>query len=189
MRILMDQVSKNFLEILESTSENVNREGLRDTPDRASKAFQFLTSGYNQNPYEILNNAIFEEEYDQMIIVRDIEFYSLCEHHILPFFGKCHVGYIPNGRVIGLSKIPRLVDIFSRRLQVQERLTEQIADSIIELLEPLGAGVIMEAQHTCMSMRGVQKQDSYMVTNSMKGIFRKQFEPRKEFLSMISTKI
>ena len=185
----MDQVSKNFLEILESTSENVNREGLRDTPDRASKAFQFLTSGYNQNPHEILNNAIFEEEYDQMIIVRDIEFYSLCEHHILPFFGKCHVGYIPNGRVIGLSKIPRLVDIFSRRLQVQERLTEQIADSIIELLEPLGAGVIMEAQHTCMSMRGVQKQDSYMVTNSMKGIFRKQFEPRKEFLSMISTKI
>ena len=175
----------DYLEILKKIGEDPQREGLLKTPARAAKAMMDLTSGYDMDPVEILNEAVFHEDCDEMIIVRDIEFHSLCEHHILPFMGSIDVAYVPKGKIIGLSKIPRIVDMFSRRLQVQERLTQQIANALKELLDPAGVGVVCRGQHTCMSMRGVQKQNAYMITNAMEGVFRKDYAARQEFLSMI----
>ena len=174
-----------YLQIIENLGEDPNRQGLVKTPTRAAKAIEFLTSGYNQDLNTLLNEAIFDEDYDEMVIVKDIEFYSLCEHHILPFWGKCHVGYLPRKRIIGLSKIPRIVDMFSRRLQVQERLTRQIAEALEEALDPTGVGVVMEAQHMCMMARGVEKQASKMTTNTMRGTFRDDSSTRIEFLRSI----
>ena len=162
------------------------REGLRDTPERASKALEFLTSGYDMTLEEVTNDAFFDnEKADEMIIVKDIEFYSLCEHHILPFMGKVHVGYIPTDKVIGLSKIPRIVDMYARRLQIQERLTQQIADCLVKVLNPKGCGVVVSGQHMCMAMRGIQKQDAYMITNALKGVFKVEPETRAEFMNFI----
>lgn len=172
-------------QIIESIGEDPNRQGLAKTPLRAAKALEFLTSGYHQDVNKILNEAIFDENCDDMVIVKDIEFFSLCEHHILPFWGKCHVGYLPLNRVIGLSKIPRIVDMFSRRLQVQERLTREIAEALEAALEPAGVGVVMEAQHMCMMARGVEKQASKMTTNTMRGAFREDSSTRAEFLRCV----
>jgi GTP cyclohydrolase I len=172
--------------LLEEIGENPNREGLLKTPERVAKAWSFFSKGYTQNLDDIINNAVFTEDAKDMVIVRDVEFFSLCEHHLLPFFGKAHVGYIPNGKVIGLSKIPRIIDMFSRRLQVQERLTHQIAEAIQDVLYPIGVAVVMEGQHMCMQMRGVEKQNSFASTSSMLGQFRKSVETRTEFLSIIS---
>src|SRR3982751_85549 len=160
--------------LLAEMGEDPTREGLRDTPKRVEKAYRFLTSGYDADIDKVLNNALFSVDYSEMVIVKDIDFYSLCEHHLLPFFGKCHVAYIPSNKVIGLSKIPRIVDVFARRLQVQERLTHQIAEIIQEKIQPLGVAVVMEGTHLCMSMRGVQKQNSFAVTSAMHGIFREK---------------
>jgi GTP cyclohydrolase I len=171
--------------LLADLGEDPHREGLRDTPRRVAKAYRFLTSGYDANIDQVLNNALFSVDYSEMVIVKDIDFYSLCEHHLLPFFGKCHVAYIPSDKVIGLSKIPRLVDVFARRLQVQERLTSQIADTIREKITPLGVAVVMEATHLCMSMRGVEKQNSFAVTSAMQGAFRDNARTRMEFLELI----
>jgi GTP cyclohydrolase I len=171
--------------LLAEMGEDPGREGLRDTPKRVEKAYAFLTSGYGADIDQVLNNALFTVDYSEMVIVKDIDFYSLCEHHLLPFFGKCHVAYIPNNKVIGLSKIPRLVDVFARRLQVQERLTNQIADTIREKITPLGVAVVMEATHLCMSMRGVEKQNSFAVTSAMLGAFRNNARTRMEFLELI----
>src|SRR2546421_7112509 len=171
--------------LLTDLGEDPTREGLLDTPKRVEKALRFLTSGYSTNIDAVLNNALFTVDYSEMVIVKDIDFYSLCEHHLLPFFGKCPVAYIPTTRVIGLSKIPRLVDVFSRRLQVQERLTSQIAETIREKVTPLGVAVVMEATHLCMSMRGVEKQNSFAVTSSMLGAFRDNARTRMEFLELI----
>jgi GTP cyclohydrolase I len=171
--------------ILTELGENPDREGLQRTPARVEKSLKFLTSGYAANIDDVLNNALFTVDYSEMVIVKDIDFYSLCEHHLLPFFGKCHVAYIPTHKVIGLSKIPRLVDVFSRRLQVQERLTNQIADTIREKIAPLGVAVVMEATHLCMSMRGVEKQNSFAVTSAMLGAFRANARTRMEFLELI----
>jgi GTP cyclohydrolase I len=171
--------------LLTDLGEDPTREGLRDTPKRVEKAYKFLTSGYNADIDQVLNNALFTVDYNEMVIVKDIDFYSLCEHHLLPFFGKCHVAYIPTTKVIGLSKIPRLVDVFARRLQVQERLTNQIADTIREKIAPLGVAVVMEATHLCMSMRGVEKQNSFAVTSAMQGAFRNNARTRMEFLELI----
>ena len=171
--------------LLVELGEDPTREGLLDTPKRIEKSLRFLTGGYEADVDAVLNNALFTVDYNEMVIVKDIDFYSLCEHHLLPFFGKCHIAYIPNGRVIGLSKIPRLVDIFSRRLQIQERLTSQIADTIREKINPLGVAVVMEATHLCMSMRGVEKQNSFCVTSSMLGAFRDNARTRMEFLELI----
>ena len=173
-------------QLLLEIGENPTREGLLKTPKRVAKAWEFFSLGYSQKLDEIVNDAIFEEDAKDMVIVRDIEFFSLCEHHLIPFFGKAHVGYIPDGRVIGLSKIPRIIDMFSRRLQVQERLTGQIADSIDSVLEPKGVAVVMEGQHMCMQMRGVEKQSSYTATSAMHGKFRSSAETRSEFLSIIN---
>ena len=170
--------------ILEEMGENPQRDGLRGTPKRVESALRFLTSGYHQDVDKLLNNALFDVKYDEMVIVADIDFFSLCEHHLLPFFGKCHVAYLPNKKVIGLSKIARLVEMFGRRLQVQERLTTQIADTINNKIDPLGVGVVIEAQHMCMMMRGVGKQNSRAVTSSMLGTFKKQ-ETRMEFLELV----
>ena len=172
-------------QLLADLGEDASREGLLDTPKRVENSFRFLTSGYQTDVDEVVNNALFTVDYNEMVIVKDIDFYSLCEHHLLPFFGKCHVAYIPNGRVLGLSKIPRIVEIFSRRLQVQERLTSQIAATILEKVQPLGVGVVMEAKHLCMSMRGIQKQNSAAVTSAMLGSFRSDARTRSEFLSLI----
>ena len=172
-------------QLLVELGEDPAREGLLDTPKRVEKALKFLTSGYAADVDATLNNALFSVDYNEMVIVRDIDFYSLCEHHLLPFFGKCHVAYIPQGRVLGLSKIPRLVDIFARRLQIQERLTNQIAETIREKVDPLGVAVVMEATHLCMSMRGVEKQNSFCVTSSMLGAFRESARTRMEFLELI----
>ena len=172
-----------YTQMLERVGEDPTRPELVRTPERAAKALQFLTQGYHQHLAEVINNALFDEAYDEMVIVKDIEFYSVCEHHLLPFFGKCHVGYIPCGKIIGLSKIPRIVDMFSRRLQIQERLTRQIAEAMHEALNPLGVGVIMEAQHMCMMIRGVQKQHSKTVTNVMLGAFRDEDSTRAEFMN------
>ncbi len=171
--------------ILEAIGEDPDREGLRDTPRRVQKSLEFLTSGYKQDIKELINGAIFEEECNDMIIVKNIEFYSMCEHHMLPFYGKCHIGYIPRGKVFGVSKLSRLVDCFARRLQLQERLTRQVADIILQTIKPIGVGVVMEAQHMCMTMRGVQKQDSMMVTSAMLGAFRAKSTTRNEFLNLI----
>ena len=172
-------------QLLAEIGENPSREGLLDTPKRVEQAYQFLTSGYMADIDQVLNNALFTVDYSEMVIVKDIDFYSLCEHHLLPFFGKCHIAYIPSKRVIGLSKIPRLVDVFSRRLQVQERLTNQIADTIRDKIAPLGVAVVMEATHLCMSMRGVEKQNSFAVTSAMQGAFRNNARTRMEFLELI----
>src|ERR671919_769315 len=172
-------------QLLAELGEDPSREGLLDTPKRVEKALRFLTSGYAADVDATLNNALFSVDYNEMVIVRDIDFYSLCEHHLLPFFGKCHVAYIPQGRVLGLSKIPRLVDIFARRLQIQERLTNQIAETIREKIDPLGVAVVMEAAHLCMSMRGVEKQNSVATTSAMLGVFREDARTRMEFLELI----
>ena len=172
-------------EMLVRLGEDPKREGLSNTPKRVRKAMQYLTKGYREDPEALLKGALFTVNYDEMVIVKDIEMFSLCEHHILPFFGKVHVAYIPNGRVIGLSKIPRLIEIFSRRLQIQERLTTQIAETIQHAIEPQGVGVVIEARHLCMMMRGVEKQHSAAVTSSMLGVFRDEEETRTEFLSLI----
>ena len=171
--------------IIQEIGEDTTRQGLLKTPYRATKALQFLTQGYTQNIDEIVNGAIFDEEFDDMVIVKDIEFYSLCEHHILPFFGKCHVGYIPNNRIVGLSKVPRIIDMFARRLQVQERLTHQIAEALNKVLQPQGIAVIIEAQHMCMMIRGVEKQRSSTFTNVMLGVFREEDSTRAEFLHSV----
>ena len=171
--------------LLAELGENPSREGLLDTPKRVEEALKFLTSGYAADVDATLNNALFSVDYNEMVIVRDIDFYSLCEHHLLPFFGKCHVAYIPNGRVIGLSKIPRLVDIFARRLQLQERMTNQIAETIREKINPLGVAVVCEGTHLCMAMRGVEKQNSYTVTSAMLGAFRDHARTRMEFLELL----
>ena len=174
-------------EMLVRLGEQPGREGLVDTPERYAKALQFLTKGYHEDPEQILKGALFSVDYDEMVIVKDIEMFSLCEHHVLPFFGKVHVAYIPKGKVIGLSKVPRLVEVFARRLQVQERLTVQIAETIQKTIQPLGVGVVIEARHLCMMMRGVEKQHSATVTSSMLGAFRAQ-QTRQEFLSLIQAK-
>lgn len=172
-------------DLLSAVGEQPDREGLRDTPQRVRKSLGFLTDGYGRSPREVLGTAIFEEEYDEMVLVKDIELYSLCEHHMLPFFGKAHIAYVPNGRIVGLSKLPRLVDLFSRRLQVQERLTTQIAEALWDLLEPRGVGVVIEASHLCMMMRGVQKQNSQTVTSCLLGCFKDSHQTRSEFLDLV----
>jgi GTP cyclohydrolase I len=172
-------------ELLKDLGEDADREGLVDTPKRVEKALKFLTSGYEADIDAVINNALFTVDYSEMVIVKDIDFYSLCEHHLLPFFGKCHIAYIPSTKVIGLSKIPRLVDVFARRLQVQERLTNQIADVIRDKVTPLGVAVVVEATHLCMSMRGVEKQNSFAVTSAMHGAFRDNARTRMEFLELL----
>jgi GTP cyclohydrolase IA len=174
--------------ILEGIGEDPTREGLLKTPERVAKALGFLTQGYSQDPDALLNDALFTVDYDEMVVVKDIDVFSLCEHHLLPFFGKAHVAYLPEGKVVGLSKIPRLIDMFARRLQVQERLTVQIAEAIQEKVRPRGVGVVIEAMHFCMIMRGVEKQNSVAVTSCMRGAFRDQRETREEFLSLIKKK-
>jgi len=178
-------VEELYRKLLETIGEDPSREGLRNTPRRASEALRFLTKGYTQDVREVINGAIFEEEANHMIILKDIEVYSLCEHHMLPFFGKCHIGYIPRGKVFGVSKLARLVDLFARRLQLQERLTNQIASVIEETIRPEGVGVVIEARHLCMMMRGVQKQNSKMSTSAMLGTFRSNEATRLEFLQLI----
>ncbi len=180
-----DGLKNHFSEILKGVGEDVEREGIVKTPERAAKAMQFLTSGNCQDPAEILKSAMFSEDYHDMVIIKDIELYSLCEHHILPFFGKAHIAYIPNGQIVGLSKIPRVVDVFARRLQVQERLTHDILECINNTLKPKGVAVVIEASHMCMMMRGVQKQNSVTTTSGFRGQFEK-IETRNEFLKLIS---
>lgn len=181
----MDPLKTAYSSILESIGEDKERDGLRDTPARAAKAMQFLTQGYDQTLEEVLNGAVFESDSDEMVIVRNIEMYSLCEHHLLPFIGKCHVAYLPRGKVIGLSKVARIVDMYARRLQIQESLTKQIADAVLEVTGGRGAGVIIESQHMCMMMRGVQKQNSSMTTSAMLGTFRSDINTRNEFLQLV----
>ncbi len=183
-----DDVKDRYKSIIEDLGENSEREGLLKTPERASKAMQFLTQGYHQDAAKVLKSAMFAEDYNEMVIVKDIELYSLCEHHLLPFFGKAHIAYIPNGHIVGLSKLPRIVDIFARRLQVQERLTKQILDCINDTLNPTGVAVVIEASHLCMMMRGVQKQNSVTTTSGFRGAFQNQ-ETRNEFLKLISQKL
>ncbi len=183
-QLFTPELSEYYQGIIDLLGEDSTREGLLKTPERAAKSIQFMTSGYQQDPAEVLRSAIFHEEYRNMVIVKDIELYSLCEHHLLPFFGKAHVAYIPNGKIVGLSKIPRIIDIFARRLQVQERLTDQIVNCLQTTLNPLGVGVVIEARHMCMMMRGVQKQNSITTTSALTGVFQKE-ETRKEFLSLI----
>jgi len=181
-----ESISGHVREILRAIGEDPGREGLVDTPERVAKAWQFLTQGYGQDPRAILTKALFAEEYSEMIVVRDIEMFSVCEHHMIPFFGKAHVAYIPNGHIVGLSKIPRVVDVFARRLQVQERLTIQIRDAIEEVLRPEGVAVVIEATHLCMVMRGVQKQHSVATTSAMSGEFLNSTDTRAEFMRLIS---
>ncbi|MGB1019809.1 MAG: GTP cyclohydrolase I FolE [Flavobacteriaceae bacterium] len=185
---LTEELKSNYTDILALLGEDKNRNGLLKTPERAAKAMKFLTEGYEKDPKQILQSAMFEESYNEMVIVKDIELYSLCEHHILPFFGKAHIAYIPNGHIVGLSKLPRVVDVFARRLQVQERLTEQILDCINETLQPLGVAVVIEASHMCMMMRGVQKQNSTTTTSGFRGSF-KETETRNEFLKLIGNNL
>ena len=180
-------IAKLVEELLRELGEDPEREGLERTPERVEKALRYLTSGYGKDPREVLNDALFVEEYDEMVIVKDIDFASVCEHHILPFIGKCHVAYMPNKKIVGLSKIPRLVEMFSRRLQVQERLTTQIANTLDDVLQPRGVAVVMEALHLCMVMRGVEKQNSKAITSAMLGSFRTRPETRAEFLELIKT--
>ena len=180
---------QSYASILDTVGEDISREGLEKTPERAAKAMQFLTQGYELDAAEIIKSAMFKEDYSEMVIVKDIELYSLCEHHMLPFFGKAHVAYIPNNYIVGLSKIPRIVDAFARRLQVQERLTTQIRDCIQETLQPLGVAVVIEAQHLCMQMRGVQKQNSVTTTSAFTGIFLNNLNTREEFIHLICSKL
>ena len=180
-----DALEAAFERVLTELGEDPAREGLVKTPQRVAKSLRYLTSGYQKDVDSVLNNALFSVGYDEMVIVRDIEVFSLCEHHLLPFFGRCHVAYLPNQRIVGLSKIPRLVDVFARRLQVQERLTSQIAETIMEKLNPLGVGVVIEARHLCMIMRGVEKQNSVAVTSTMLGVFRENAQTRAEFLNLV----
>jgi GTP cyclohydrolase I len=179
---------KIIKDLIIAIGEDPEREGLLKTPQRVEKAYEFLTKGYNEDIHKIVNGALFENINNEMVIVKDIEFYSLCEHHLLPFFGKCHIAYIPDKKIIGLSKLARITDHFARRLQVQERLTTQIAQSIEEILQPIGVGVVMEAQHLCMMMRGVQKQNSYATTSALRGIFKSDSRTRNEFLNLIGKK-
>jgi GTP cyclohydrolase I len=185
----IDEMSKLYKRIIELIGENPNREGLLRTPERVAKAMNYLTVGYNMNPSEILNSAMFKEEYRQMVIVKDIDLYSMCEHHMLPFFGKAHVAYIPDGYITGLSKIARVVEAFSRRLQVQERLTTQIRNCIQDTLKPLGVAVVIEAQHMCMQIRGVQKQNSVTTTSAFTGIFLEHLNTREEFIHLIGSRL
>lgn len=185
---LTEQISGHYKQIIEALGEDPSREGLVKTPERAAKAMQFLLHGHGVNPEEILRSAMFKDDYQQMVIVKDIEVYSLCEHHLLPFFGKAHIAYIPNGHIVGLSKIPRVVDAFARRLQVQERMTHEIRDCIQRTLNPLGVAVVIEAAHLCMQMRGIQKQNSVTTTSAFTGEFLKD-TTRKEFISLIGTRL
>lgn len=185
---LIKTIASNYSQIIEKLGENVTREGLLKTPERAAKAMQFLTHGYDQNPEEILKSALFSDDYRQMVLIKDIEVYSMCEHHLLPFFGKAHIAYIPNGNIVGLSKIPRVVDAFARRLQVQERLTTEIRDCIQDTLKPLGVAVVIEAKHLCMLMRGIQKQNSVATTSAFTGEFEHE-KTRSEFFRLISAKL
>ena len=180
-----DNIKNITKELLTQIGEDPEREGLLSTPDRVSRAWEYLSRGYRQDIKQLINNAIFNEKYDQMVAVKDIEFHSMCEHHLLPFFGHAHIAYIPNGKIVGLSKIPRILDMFSRRLQVQERMTQEVAGMLNDVLEPKGVAVIIEAQHMCMQMRGVEKKQSYMSTSAMLGIFRDDDKTRKEFLDII----
>jgi GTP cyclohydrolase I len=182
----LEEAVKNFLTLM---GENPKREGLLRTPHRVAKSWEYLTSGYKQDVNKVLNGAVFKEKYDEMVIVKDIDFFSLCEHHMLPFYGKAHIAYIPNGKIVGLSKLPRLVEVFSRRLQVQERMTQQIADTLYQILEPDGVAVVIEARHLCMMMRGVEKQNSVATTSAMLGSFRDDERTRNEFLKLISSKL
>lgn len=184
-----EKIAGSVLTILENIGENPQRQGLLKTPERVAKAYSYLTEGYETDAAEVLRSAMFDEDYSQMVIVKEIELYSLCEHHMLPFFGKAHVAYIPNGKIVGLSKIPRVVDVFSRRLQVQERLTIEIRDCIQNTLEPLGVAVVIEASHLCMQMRGVSKQNSVTTTSAFSGEFLNNDKTRKEFISLIGTKL
>lgn len=183
-----DDIKQHYKSIIENLGEDVSRDGLLKTPERASKAMQYLTSGYQMDAEKVLKSALFEESYSEMVIIKDIEIYSLCEHHMLPFFGKAHIAYIPKGKIVGLSKIPRVVDIFARRLQVQERLTDQIVRTIDKVLKPEGVAVVIEASHMCMMMRGVQKQNSVTTTSGFRGAFE-NIETRTEFLKLISSKL
>ncbi len=180
-----EDTAKLYQQLIASTGEDTNRDGLVKTPIRAAKAFEFLTRGYDQSLDEVLNGAVFESDNDEMVIVKNIELYSMCEHHLLPFIGKVHVGYIPTGKVIGLSKIARIADMYARRLQIQEQLTKQIADAIMEVIDAAGVGVIVEAKHLCMMMRGVEKQNSVMTSSMMLGSFRKDHRTRSEFLRLV----
>jgi len=181
----LDRIANAYRELLQSIGEDVNREGLQRTPDRAARALEFLTQGYRQNLDEIINGAVFESSASEIILVKDIELYSLCEHHLLPFIGRAHVAYLPNGKVIGLSKVARIVDVFARRLQIQENLTTQIAESLMNCLQPSGVAVVVEAKHLCMMMRGVEKQNSVMKTSCLLGTFKEDARTRSEFLSLL----
>jgi GTP cyclohydrolase I len=183
-----DSVEKSVKTIIEEIGEDVNRQGLKRTPERVAEAYQFLTQGYTKDIKKVINGAIFEEKYDEMVIVKDIDFYSMCEHHLLPFYGKVHIAYIPDGKIVGLSKIPRIVDVFAQRLQVQERMTQEIADTLDEYLSPTGIAVVVEAYHMCMMMRGVQKQNSITTTSAMHGVFKEDARTRSEFLDLVSQK-
>ena len=184
-----NKLKENYSNIIENIGEDPNREGLLKTPERVAKAMQFLTQGYNTDGKQILKSAIFSEDYNQMVLIKGIELYSLCEHHMLPFFGKAYIAYVPNGKIVGLSKFPRLVDAFSRRLQVQERLTNEIMQCIDETLEPKGVAVVIEAQHLCMQMRGVEKQNSVTTTSAFSGVFMNNEKTRSEFMNLISSKL
>lgn len=182
---LSGRKQKLIKELLVELGEDPEREGLLKTPDRVTRMYEYLTKGYRQDISEVMNGAVFEEKYSEMVIVKDIDFFSMCEHHLVPFFGKCHIAYIPNGRIVGLSKMPRIVEVFARRLQVQERMTQQIADTIYQYLKPLGVAVVMEAQHLCMIMRGIEKLNSTATTSAMLGAFRNDVKTRSEFLTLI----
>lgn len=183
---MIEQLQANYLEIIKNVGEDPSREGLLDTPKRAAKAIKFLTQGYQKSLDEIINNAVFESDNDEMVIIRNIEMYSMCEHHLLPFIGQCHIAYIPSGKVLGLSKFARIVDMFARRFQIQENLTKQIADAVQDVTHAKGVGVIIEAKHMCMMMRGVEKQNSIMTTSVMLGNFRENQASRSEFLNLVS---
>ena len=184
-----EKISAYYKKIINLIGEDTSREGLKKTPERCGKAIQFLTQGYNMNPDKILKSALFNEEYNQMVLIKDIELYSLCEHHLVPFFGKAHIAYIPNKQIVGLSKIPRIVDIFSRRLQVQERLTEEISTCLERNLNPEGVAVVIEASHLCMQMRGVEKQNAVTTTSAFTGVFLKEDKTRIEFMNLIQSKL
>jgi len=183
-----EEVQKIISGLLVEIGEDLNREGLANTPKRMAKMYEFLTSGYHQKIDEVINNAVFSVKYDEMVLVKNIDFYSLCEHHMLPFYGKVHIAYIPNGKIVGLSKIPRIVEVFSRRLQVQERMTQEIADTLDDCLNPQGVAVVSEAYHMCMMMRGVQKQNSSATASAVHGVFKEDARTRAEFLKLISSK-